>query len=254
MKQVINVAYYTFKDLLKSKVLTNVIFLGIALLLVSYVASEITYGVPHKVALDFGLGTLTLSTVAISILMGSSLISNEIDQRTIFMILSRPVRRWEYIVGKILGILCILIINMILLGSIIVGFFMTLGGEVSASIFYSLIFILFEGFLSLLIVLNFSLITNKTLSIIFTFFFFVSGHFVSDVVIRKFEARPIIGTILSNYHYILPRFDKFNFKDHVVHGEYIDPSIIFSSLVYCILFSIALILLSCWILGNKNID
>ncbi len=254
MKQLVNVSYYTFKDLIKSKVLLNVFFLGIALLIVSFVASEVTFGVPRKVALDFGLGVLTLSNVAISILLGAGLISNEIENRTIFMILSRPISRHLFLMGKVLGMSGILILNMFLLSSMVIGFYLSLGGELYHSIFWSLVFIFFEGLISLLLVVLFSLVTNKTLSVIFSFTLFVSGHAVNDIVIERFKMNPLLNGILSNYHYVLPRFDKFNFKDFVVHGESVDPNLWMNSLYYCIFYSVALVLMGCWILSKKNID
>jgi len=64
------IAAYTFKELLKSKILLNVFFIGLGLMLVTYVATEFTYGVPERVALDFGLGMLSISSLAISLFLG----------------------------------------------------------------------------------------------------------------------------------------------------------------------------------------
>ena len=87
------VAYYTFKEILKSKILLNVFFVGLGLMLVTYVATEFTFGVPERVAVDFGLGMLSLSSLAISLFLGVGLLSKEIESRTVYMIISRPVPR-----------------------------------------------------------------------------------------------------------------------------------------------------------------
>lgn len=254
MSNLLNVAYYSFKDLVKSKVLFNVFFIGIALLIVSFVASELTFGVPQRIALDFGLGTLSLSTVAISILMGSSLVANEIDQRTIFMILSKPIYRFEFLLGKILGISGILFSNIFLLSFIVISFYLFLGGEFYNSILWILAFIFFEGLICLLLVLNFSLITNKTLAIIYSFSLFVAGHSVNDSLIERFKDNSVIHGVLENYHYIFPNFYRINFKDFVIYGEPLETEFLISSLSYSIFYSFALICLSCWLLQNKNID
>ena len=70
----------------------------------TYVATEFTYGVPERVALDFGLGMLSLSSLSISLFLGVSLLSKEIESRTVYMVISRPVPRFAFIIGKILGL------------------------------------------------------------------------------------------------------------------------------------------------------
>lgn len=254
MSNIFNVAYYTFKDLLKSKVLFNVGLIGIALLLVSFVASELTFGVPQKVALDFGLGTLTISTVAIAILMGVGLISSEIENRTIFMVLSRPIERYEFLMGKVLGISLIFILNISLLSLLTLGIYLTLGGNEISFIFQCMGFIFFESLICLLVVLIFSLLTNKTLSIIFAISLYIAGHGVNSALINKFADNPFMHMLLSKYHYLFPGFAKINFKDFFVFGESIKTSILISGFLYSLFYSLALVFLACFILNKKNID
>ena len=109
--KIFTIAYYTFKEIFKSKILVSVFFAGLGLMLVTYVATEFTYGVPERVALDFGLGILSLSSLAISLFLGATLLSKEIDSRTVYMVISRPVPRFAFILGKLLGLLGIQAIN-----------------------------------------------------------------------------------------------------------------------------------------------
>ena len=95
------IAYYTFREILKSNILVNVAILGLGLMLVTYVAFSFTYGEASRVALDFGLGMLSLSSVGIAIFIGVGLLSKEIENRTVYMIISRPVPRYIFILGKI---------------------------------------------------------------------------------------------------------------------------------------------------------
>ena len=96
------VAKYTFKELLKSKIVVASLWLGFSVLILTYVTSEYSYGNPAKVAIDFGLGASSLVCLAISIFMGVSLISDEIESRTIYLSLSRPISRSNFLIGKIL--------------------------------------------------------------------------------------------------------------------------------------------------------
>ena len=97
LEKIYHIAKYTFVEIYKGKILYNVLLIGIGLILLTYVASEFTYGVPSRVALDFGLGTLYLSSVGIALFLGATLISKELENRTVYMILSRPLKRSSFL-------------------------------------------------------------------------------------------------------------------------------------------------------------
>ena len=248
------VAYYTFQDLLKSKVLFNVVLIGLGLMLMSFVASEFTFGVPERVALDFGLGTLTLSTVAIAVLMGVGLLSNELESRTIYMTLSRPVSRISFLLGKSMGMGLIFIVNIFILAILTLGFFLYLGGELSPLIFWNILYTILEVLICLFVVILFSLLTNKVLAVILTFFLYLSGHAVNASLIEKFKSSPIISTFLEKYHYFLPGFHKLNVKDFILYQEDLELSFVIQTLGYGCLYLLALILLTCFVFVKKDLD
>ena len=92
------IAKYTFFEVLKSRILLNVFFLGMALLFFSYTATEFTYGAATKVALDFGLGALSLSAVGIAIFIGVNIVNKEIESRTIYILLSQRTYDGLYVI------------------------------------------------------------------------------------------------------------------------------------------------------------
>ena len=250
----LTVAYYTFRDLLKSKVLFNVVLIGLALVLASFVASEFTFGVPQRVALDFGLGALGLSTLAIAVLMGVGLISNELESRTIYMTLSRPVSRTSFLLGKSMGMGLIFVANILILSVLTLGFYFYLGGELDALIFWNVLYTILEAFMCLYLVVLFSLVTNKALSVIFTFFLYVSGHAVNDSFIEKFQDSPFISFLLNKYHYILPGFHKLNIKGFLLYQKNLEFPFLAQTLGYGIFYLFALILLTCVIFERKDLD
>ena len=117
------VAKQTFQEIYESKVLMNVAFLGVFLFLVTYVVSEFSYGVANKVTLDIGLGALSLSATGIALFLGATLIQKEISNRTLYMIISRPVSRTHFLLGKMLGLAGILFVNVFILFFILYIFY-----------------------------------------------------------------------------------------------------------------------------------
>ena len=174
------IAFYTFKELLKSKILLNVFFVGLGLMVVTFVATEFTYGVPERVALDFGLGMLSISSLAISLFLGVGLISKEIESRTVYMVISRPVPRYAFILGKILGLMGIQAINVLILTAMTVISTYSLGGEISSLFGWAVVFMFLESLLLLLIVVLVSLLTNTVLAVLLSLVVLVLGHAIKD--------------------------------------------------------------------------
>jgi ABC-type transport system involved in multi-copper enzyme maturation permease subunit len=255
MSKIWIVAYFTFKEILKSKVLLNVFFSGLGLMLVTYVATEFTYGVPEKVALDFGIGILSLSSMAISLFLGVTLLSKEIDSRTVYMVISRPVPRYCFIMGKILGLLGIQLVNVVLLSLMTILTVKILGGPISPLIYWCIGFTLLESVILLLVVLLVSLFANTVLSTLFSVIILILGHAVKETQNISFVKRnPIFEYLLDFYHYFLPAFYKLNLKYFLIYNVNLDTTYLFSTLIYGLSYSSFLIILIILIFNRKNLD
>lgn len=255
ISKILIVAHYTLKDILKSRILYGTLFIAVALVVVTYVAMEFTYGVPEKVALDFGLGMLSLSSLGISLFMGATLLSSEVDSRTVYMVISRPVPRWCFIIGKIIGLMAVLVMNVTLLGVITLLASSAFGGEVNQVVILSFVFNIFESLLLLLVVIFFSLFTNNILATLISLTVLVLGHAVKETQSILFvQSRPLLGKVLELYHLVLPGFYKLNIKDFVVYERTIESSYILNSLLYGTFYSLFLLFMIIYIFNRKNID
>ncbi len=249
------IANYTFKDLLKSKILYITLFMGLSIMLATYVATEFTYGVPEKVALDFGLGLLSLSSLGVSLFMGATLLSNEIESRTVYMVISRPVPRWVFIVGKILGLLLVLFLNISILSLMTIGCSSFLGGKIESLIFYALGFIALECTLLLLVVVLFSLFANTILSSLMALVLLILGHAIKETQSTTFVMnRGYLKKLIEFYHLVLPGFYKLNLKDFVVYENVASLDFIPYSFLYGIFYSCFLFGLIVYIFNKKNLD
>ena len=255
LNKVLIIARYTFKQLLKSKVLWITLSLGIALLVVTYVATEFTYGVPEKIALDFGLGMLSISSMGIALFMGATLLSSEIDSRTVYMVISRPVPRWVFITGKIAGLIGVLILNELILSIMTLFCTWMLGGALSQVVFLSILFTILESILLLLLVVFLSLFVNTILASSLTAIILLLGHAIKETQNILFvENRPYLKMILEFYHYVLPAFYKLNLKDFVLYNQSLDGGYLAGMTLYGFLYSAALFFLIILIFNRKNLD
>lgn len=255
LQKIRTIAYYTFRELYKSKILLNVFFVGLGLMVVTYVATEFTYGVPERVALDFGLGMLSISTIAISLFLGVGLLSKEIESRTVYMIISRPVPRYAFILGKILGLLGIQFINVLILSLMTICSCLLLGGNIDLLLIWAILFTFVESILLLLVVILTSLLANNILSVLFSLILLLLGHSIKETQgIAFVQGSPALKGLLDFYHFALPAFHKLNLKDFVIYDKSLPLSYLVPSLTYGLIYSGAVLLFIIVIFNRKNID
>lgn len=249
------IARYTFVEIYKSKIMLSIIILGAALLLVSYVASEFSFGVPARIALDFGFGSLTFSSIGMAIFVGVNLVSREIESRTVYMALSRPIRRYSFLLGKILGLAGILFVNIFVLTSLTLGFYFSLGGVFTELFLWMALFAFLESFLTMLLVIFFSLITNITMSVIYTIALYIAGHAISDLLALPFvKANPLLEKSILAYSWIFPNFGKINIKDYAIYNQTLDLHFLLGATAYACCYALMLLIISSAIFQKKNLD
>lgn len=255
LSKIFTVARFTLHELLKSKILFVTLFIGFLIAVATYVATEFTYGTPVKVALDFGFGMLSLSSLGISLFMGATLLPNELDSRTVYMVISRPVPRWCFILGKVLGLMGVLCINVFLLTLFVIACLFLLGGEFNQAILYTAAFNVMECLLLLLVVVFLSLFLNTILSSSTAFLILFLGHAVKETQSITFvQNREGFEYLLKFYHFFLPAFYKLNFKDYLVYEKAIPSGQMLVAFLYGATYSLGLVFLIIFIFNRKNLD
>jgi ABC-type transport system involved in multi-copper enzyme maturation permease subunit len=113
----------TFREAVRDRVLYNLVLFVFLLVASAPIISQISIGMEKLMLVNLGLSSISLFGVIIAIFVGIGLVSKEIEKKTLYTILSRPVRRWEFIAGKYLGLLLTLVVNAFLMT---VGFYLAL--------------------------------------------------------------------------------------------------------------------------------
>jgi len=255
LSKTLTVARYTFVELYKSKILINVALLSFGLLVFTYIASEFSYGNPLKISLDFGQGVAAISAIGIAIFMGVNLITKEIENRTVYMVLSRPLKRSSFLIGRILGMSALLLLNILIVIGFTYSLYFFLGGEFNSLLVWSIVFTCLEALIVLQVVILFSLFTNPILSVINTITVFVLGHAISGAQETIFVTeRPALGVFIKAYSYIFPDFSRINVKDFLIYQKSLPVDYLVGALSYGVLYFMVLATISVLIFRNKNLD
>src|SRR5213596_1510604 len=115
MSRIIVIALNTFKENLRDKILYNLVFFGLLLIGSSILLSTLTMGEHAKIIQDIGLASINVFGVLIAIFVGIGLVSKEIDKRTIYSIIAKPISRSQFLLGKYCGLVLTLVVNVVIM-------------------------------------------------------------------------------------------------------------------------------------------
>ena len=226
------VAANTFRETVRERVLYNLVFFAIVMTLSGLLLGQLSIRQDEKVLKDIGLAAMDLFGTLIAIFIGVGLVSKEIERRSLYPLLVKPLSRGEFFLGKFAGLAFTLLVNLAV---------MTLG--LYATLFATgwdadprLLAAVYPIFLGLLLVVAlamlFSTLTSSTLAAVFTVGAVIAGRF-SDVVRNMREVMPEIPRWVSGALYaVIPNFRNFDFKDRVTYGDPVPPELLFWVTVY----------------------
>ncbi len=254
-KKISIVAKYTFLETVKSKLLLNIVFMAVAIALVSYIASALTYGTPDKIALDVGLGLTSIGVKVIAIFYGVGIIQHEIDTRTIYLVLSRPLRKVEYFLGRLSGLGLMLFLNVLLVGAFALIAYLFLGGQLSVLMVWTLLFTFLEALILLLLVVICALFSSKVLAILLSISCYVAGYIAHDLLLlNTFAQEGYFKPLLKLVTLVLPDFSRLNLKDYLLYEQTVPQGYLTSAGVYGSLFIIAFLIIGSILINKKSLD
>lgn len=255
MKNIITIAKFTFIEVYRSKIMLGIVFLTLGMLLMTMIASAFAYGAPEKVALDFSIGMMSIANLLIAIFLGVTLISKEIESKTLYMILSRPISRFAFLLGKIIGLSTVILINTTCLTFVGLISYKYLGGVGEDLIYWVSFFSFLEAIIIMLFGIIFSLISTPSLASIFTMVVLVSGHTITATMDNFFtKTSNLTMNILKYALFFIPDLDRINLKDFLIYKQVVSLGYLSSSLLYVFLYIAILLLIVSMIFSKKNLD
>jgi len=239
------IAINTFKEAIRNKILYNLIFFSVLMMAVSLVLDQATIGQRNKIIKDLGLASINLFGVIIAIVVGINLVYKEIEKRTIYPLLAKPVRRASFLIGKYFGILLTLVVEILLMSFFFFLLVWLYGGGFDPHLLIAILMIFVELSVIAAVAIFFSSFSTPVLSGMFTFSVYVIGHL--STFLKDFGANSGSAAIKQLTHflyYILPNLERFNLKTQAVYHLPIENSQILFSLLYALLYIVSVILFS----------
>lgn len=243
-RRIYYIAANTFREAVRDRVLYNLI--GFALLLIgaAILVGQVSIDIEQLVVVNLGLTAVSLFGLVIAIFIGIGLVSKEIEKRTLYTVLSRPVRRWEFIAGKFVGLSGTLLVNTALMavGVFAASWYVTHPPQsTNPWIVAALYFIILQFLIVIALALFFSSFSSPLLSAIFTFSLFVIGTFDEDLRVFAMATRGIVHWMAAAAAYLIPNFSALNVIAQVAHGDAVSPQLIVYNTAYALTYAITVL-------------
>jgi len=247
------IALNTFKEAIRDRVLYLLFFFAAICIIFSRLLALLTVGDRIKIIMDVGLASISFFGALMAILMGTGLVYKEIDKKTIYTLLAKPITRIQFLLGKFLGLMVTLFIMLLSMTVIflVIIFFHTF--RIEWPIFIAFFFIFLELCLITAVALLFSCFSTPILSSIFSLSFYLIGHISWGLETLIEKMNPGAGKILMQILYtFLPDLENFNFKAEIVHNLPIPFGVYVYAILYSLFYTAFVLLLAMLVFRKRD--
>jgi ABC-type transport system involved in multi-copper enzyme maturation permease subunit len=254
VSRILTIGLNTFREAVRDRVLYNLIVFVLLITAAAVLLGELTDGQEARTIVNLGLTAILIFGTFIAIFVGVGLVSKEIEKRTVYAVLSKPVGRGEFIVGKYLGLCLTLLVNTAVMAvGVSIALLFVSGRDLVAPAWTSIGLIYFELTIMTAAAIVFSTFSSPALSALFSFLIFVIGHFSSALVdLARSMASPVARLVFDAIYYLLPNLSNFSFITQAAHGLFPAASVFVGSALYAVVYDVVLISIAVLIFSRRN--
>lgn len=247
------IALNTFRENLRDKILYNLLLFAIFLIGGSVVLGKLSIMEHEKIMTDAGLAAINMVGVVIAIFVGIGLVSKEIERRTIYTIIARPIRRLDFLFGKYLGLMTTLAVNIAIMLLVYLAVLWFNHIPLHASLLQAVQLMFVEMLIVTATALCFSTFSTPSLSAMFTVGLYVVGHLISDLrgIAEKID-NDMIKIVITALYYICPNLEMLNIKGQAAAGVSVMLSYQAVATAYGLFYSGFLLAIACLVFERRD--
>jgi Cu-processing system permease protein len=260
------IALAVFRESVRDRVLYNLVGFALVVIGASYLIGQLTAGQDVKIIKDLGLSAMSAFGLFIAIFIGIGLVSKEVERRSIYSLIAKPVRRSELIVGKFFGLGLTIGINLAVMAIVwyaVLGYMSWMeteafkkSWEASATdprMLVAVYLVFVQLLLVIALALFFSTFAEPLWAAVFTFGLYVAGHFGADL--KHFDV--VVGDspvryVTSALYYVLPNMAAFDVKNAVVHAQPVPGGYVLTATAYGACYMAALVVAAVLIFSRRD--
>ena len=269
MNKIMSIAGVTFKEGIREKIFSGILIFGALLLLTSGFLADLSIGNTLKVVQDLGMSEVTLLGIFIALFLSTHLIAKDLDKKTIYLVITKPISRWQYLVGKFFG-LCLLTSYALFCSFIIFLIALLYFWKTSNLIrtpdiawgkhLISFIFINIRMYLLIAISIFFSSFASSALV---SFFFSLLTYFIAanlgnvQMILNSHIGEKVSDSLKLTFkiaYWLLPNLSLIDYKKYAIHDIPIQSNTLIINFCYALTYIIALVFFASVIFDKREFN
>lgn len=253
LNRVLTIARYTALETVRQRVPLVLVFFGIGLTVGALFLGQLSLRQDEKLLKDFGLAAIDLFGSVIAVFLGTDLISKEIQRKSLYPLLAKPLRRHELVFGRYLGLLATLAWNVAVMGLGLISVLFATFGRADPQVLVAVFGVLLSVTLLAAISVLFSSTSSPVLALVLT----LAAAFIgrqSDILRNINQAASgIPDGVAKSLYFALPNFRYLDFKNAIVYGDGIPFDILVTSSVYVAVYATALLAVAAGLFRSREL-
>lgn len=256
MKNVISLIIFSIKENLKTKLYAIILTFSIVLVFIGLLLTGLSgFENPQRVLVNTGIAMIELFCLVIILINSISILLQDIETKSIYLVLTKPISRVKYIISKYCGFLLVTLINILIMAIIHILLLKISKWTITNEYFLTL----FTIFLKVSIITSISILasismSSQIFSVIISLLLWITGHFVTELLfIAKRIQIILLKILIKTICYIIPNFQYLNIKDYFDTSYFLANFNIIHGTIYWIVYSCAVLVISCMVFSKKNL-
>jgi len=252
------IAKQTLEDMLRRKILLILLIVAIGMIALGPSVGFLSPRESSAVLRSLGLAVILIAGLLITILAGIQVIPTEIERRTIYTVLSKPVQRYEFILGKFLGGLATVFVMVLAMGIVFLGvlYINETPHQLAPDMIKGVVMTFFQMMLLGAMSIFFSTFATPVVNFFLSFGIFIVGNMSSVTESLLNNKAPVTRAVANLLHFILPNFGNFNIQNKLIHPTVTisNPNVfIFQNIAYALIYSAVLLILAILVFDRREV-
>ncbi len=249
------IAMNTLREAIRHRLLYTLLFFAVTMIGFSVLIASLSYVEGERIIQDIGLASIRLFSVGIAIFVGIGLIHGEVDRRTIYTILSKPVTRSEFLLGKFIGLLLTVWLQLCLMALAFAAVSLLAGAPLDLGYAAALFLVGIELMVVVAVATLFSSFSTPMLSAFFTLGIYALGHLSRNLYFLGQESEvENVRRAATLIYRLLPDLETFNLSIQAVHALPIPAAEVGWAVLYGLAYTTALLALAAYIFNRRDLE
>jgi len=253
LQNVFTIAKNTFKETVRNKILYGILAFALVYMLFTLFLGSISLGEDLHVIRSLGLAGIYVFSVIITVFLGSSLLYREIERKTLYFVLSKPVSHAHLILGKFFGLLASVAVSMAGMAVIYLSLVAFEGGGFDSLALLSILYQLFEMALLIALTIFFSTFSMPLISTLYAVLVIYIGHSLDLLMNAVAKSGVFVQVLVKGIYYLLPNLAKFDIRNLVTYDTHIALSQVFFVIAYAVVYIVVLLSMAIFLFEQREL-